>query len=704
MAVRSCPIQPASVSCRSNLFARSGLAWQSKPPEGNQSIASGRWHLVSQPVGPYERAVFAWSQNCLMSLPDGWHGAGIIHESGQAWVYQVRRRDDSEDGPLFALKRLKNPSRRERFAREVAAMERLRRDRGVAVPDVIERDLHAERPWFVMPWYGGGSLEQAVDDARYRTDELGGVTLLIELAQVIADVHAAGLAHRDVKPSNVLFGESGLVLADFGLCLDIEDDQLRLTDAHEAIGSRLYIAPENEAGINQEVDQRPADAYAFGKLAWAVLAGRRPLPRETVLERENSLAVLLNEPRLAAVDGLLRDLLSRDPRARLVDWELVLRDLRAVERQLAGRDEESGRPSVSDRARSIARRVAQLPQVEAAVTASDDLRHREEWSRRAVTAMHETARIADAALIDLTRELGDLLTLTVTSGGAPSRNQLAKSRIADLSLEAAQLLPGSDHTGAAACFVIHSPRGIPAFATLVVRTWLSMEAGQVWVNRLPMVTKANEPDAVATFLAPALATRAGPYPPYRQATINEAVRVIEETARLFVTLCEHYLDIIDRGGDPANPREWEGREIVPAEAAQAEEADRGDTQPPDLRSFEVIPTAVQLKGTEVSITCRARIVDDAAGVAGVGFTSSPSQARFRSPSGQFADVMFNETQRIAGDALDGVYEDSFVLSPRAERGFWIVESVLVVDQVGNARRYSTVDLRDRGMPTRLEVR
>lgn len=582
-------------------------------------------------------------------------------------------------------------------------MERLRRDRGVAVPDVIERDLDEERPWFVMPWYDGGSLEEAVSDARYRTDPLGGLAALIELAQIIADVHAAGLAHRDVKPSNVLFGQSGLVLADFGLCLDIEDDQVRLTDAHEAVGSRLYIAPENEAGINHEVDQRPADAYAFGKLAWAVLAGRQPLPRETVLEREHSLAVLLDEPRLAAVDGLLRDVLIRDPRVRLVDWEVVLRDLRAVGLQLAGR-EESARPSVSDRARAIARRVAHLPQVEAEVTASDDLRHREGWSRRAMTAMREKGRIVEPALIDLTRELGELLTLTITSGGAPRRDQLTESGITHSTVDGTQLLPGVDDSSAAVCFVIHSPRGIRAFPTFVVRTWLSMEAEQVWVNRMPMVTKANEPERVATFLPPALASRAGPSPPYRQATIDEAVRVVDETARLFVTLCEHYLDIIDRGGDPANPVEWEEREIIPAEAVQGEEADRGDTQPPDLRSFEVIPTAVQLGGTEVAITCRARIVDDAAGVAGVGFTSSPSQARFRSPSGQIKDVSFNEAQRISGAALDGVYEDSFVLSPSAERGFWIVEYVLVVDQVGNTRRYSASDLADRGMPNRLEVR
>ena len=139
-------------------------------------------------------------------------------------------------------------------------MQRLRVDHSVAVPEIVDRDIGVQQPWFVMPWYGDGSLEDAVRDGRFRSDPIGGLSVLIELAEILADVHAAGLAHRDVKPSNILIGPSGLVLSDFGLCLELDDDGTRLTDTDEAVGSRHYIAPENEAGINFEVDQRPADA------------------------------------------------------------------------------------------------------------------------------------------------------------------------------------------------------------------------------------------------------------------------------------------------------------------------------------------------------------------------------------------------------------------------------------------------------------
>ncbi len=183
-----------------------------------------------------------------------------------------------------ALKRLKNPNRRERFTREVRTMERLVLEHNVAVPPIVARDLEVDRPWFVMPWYPRGSLEEAVTDARFSSDASGGIKVVVELAEILRDVHAAGVAHRDLKPANVLVGESGLVLTDFGLCLEVDDDEERLTDHREAVGSRLYVAPENEAGINAAIDQRPADFYAFGKVAWAVLGSRQPLPREAILD------------------------------------------------------------------------------------------------------------------------------------------------------------------------------------------------------------------------------------------------------------------------------------------------------------------------------------------------------------------------------------------------------------------------------------
>jgi aminoglycoside phosphotransferase len=89
-------------------------------------------------------------------LPNGWHATGLQIESGQAWLSQVRR--EGQDEGLFALKRLKNPTRAARFAREANTMIALR-GRGVSVPQIVDSDLQADRPWFAMHWFADGSLE-----------------------------------------------------------------------------------------------------------------------------------------------------------------------------------------------------------------------------------------------------------------------------------------------------------------------------------------------------------------------------------------------------------------------------------------------------------------------------------------------------------------------------------------------------------------
>src|SRR6266508_1260725 len=85
-----------------------------------------------------------------MPLPGGWKSTSPSWsaESGQAWVYKVQR---SDLGGKFALKRLKNPARRDRFIREVKEMRRLR-DAGVeSIPEIVESDLEDDRPWFDSP-------------------------------------------------------------------------------------------------------------------------------------------------------------------------------------------------------------------------------------------------------------------------------------------------------------------------------------------------------------------------------------------------------------------------------------------------------------------------------------------------------------------------------------------------------------------------
>ena len=352
-----------------------------------------------------------------MSLPTGWRFEGTQIESGQANVYCASH-------PQFefrcALKRLKNPSRAERFAREVRVMTDLAQA-GAAVPTVVASDLNADKPWYAMRWFDDGSMEGWLTGGA-RNLLLLDVRHVTTLARAIADVHAHGVAHRDLKPANVLIDGDQLLLTDFGLCLQVDDDH-RVTDTLEAVGSRLYIAPENESGIREELDQRPADFHAFGKICWSVLLHRQPLARELASEPENSLVRLLEDARVAPLDALVRDLLVRDPRARLHDWDVVLRELASVTSVLSGIEPTRVRTPHSTVV-DAARRLRDLPLVAHADERQKERDRADAWKASLRMEMLTAARLLEVAVADLHEALYGMLTIAATTGGASELDTL----------------------------------------------------------------------------------------------------------------------------------------------------------------------------------------------------------------------------------------------------------------------------------------
>jgi len=100
--------------------------------------------------------------------------------------------------------------------------------------------------------------------------------ILSEIAAGLGEAHKLQIIHRDLKPSNVILNDKRLKILDFGVA-KIGDD-VRLTQTGFAVGSPLYMSPEQLQGLG--IDGR-SDLYALGILGFALLAGYEPFHGET---------------------------------------------------------------------------------------------------------------------------------------------------------------------------------------------------------------------------------------------------------------------------------------------------------------------------------------------------------------------------------------------------------------------------------------
>ena len=138
--------------------------------------------------------------------------------------------------------------------------------------------------YYVMEYLDGPTLEELVRRAGPLPPGRV-VYLLRQLCGALAEAHAAGLVHRDLKPGNVIVATLGgqrdvAKLLDFGLVQDLSADaEGRLTRTGTVLGTPDYMSPEQAAG-ESAVDAH-SDVYGLGAVAFFALTGRPPFQGKT---------------------------------------------------------------------------------------------------------------------------------------------------------------------------------------------------------------------------------------------------------------------------------------------------------------------------------------------------------------------------------------------------------------------------------------
>ncbi len=165
----------------------------------------------------------------------------------------------------------------ERFAREVKLAARLQQ---ANIVPLLSAGIADGVPWYTMPFVRGESLRASLAQAHLATVPEA-VGILRDVARALAYAHAEGVVHRDIKPENILLSGGAAVVTDFGIAKAIRDSRTidgtghaTLTHVGGSIGTPAYMAPEQAAG-DPDTDHR-ADLYAWGVVAWELLAGTHP--------------------------------------------------------------------------------------------------------------------------------------------------------------------------------------------------------------------------------------------------------------------------------------------------------------------------------------------------------------------------------------------------------------------------------------------
>jgi hypothetical protein len=226
------------------------------------------------------------------STVTAWLGAG-----GNGTVYAAT----DSDGKLVAVKVLKmtdNEEQIDRFEQEYRKMQQLTH-RGIVQVLAFSVDMLAPEAgaseeayaWFAMEYANRGTLG---DRAASRKPEPGQpipwdnpdhrLAIIAEfraVAAAVAHLHANGLIHRDIKPTNVLVMEDGsLRLADFGLAKSLDPSEYtRKVSPHSmsgvGLGTQHYMAPEQDQGDKAKIG-KPTDVYALCVVLAELALGERP--------------------------------------------------------------------------------------------------------------------------------------------------------------------------------------------------------------------------------------------------------------------------------------------------------------------------------------------------------------------------------------------------------------------------------------------
>ena len=189
---------------------------------------------------------------------------------------------------------------RVRFGREVAAARRVS---GLFTALVVDADVDGPLPWLAIAYVAGPSLSEAVTGYGPMSVP-SALALAAGLAEGLSAIHAAGVVHCDLKPSNVLLSQDGPRVIDFGISRAAE--AVSVTGAGLVVGSPGFMSPEQAMG--EEIGP-PSDIFSLGAVLTFAATGEGPFGAGS--SPELAYRLVYSPPSLGQLPAQLRPLVER---------------------------------------------------------------------------------------------------------------------------------------------------------------------------------------------------------------------------------------------------------------------------------------------------------------------------------------------------------------------------------------------------------
>ncbi len=324
----------------------------------------------------------------------------ITAKLGAGGMGEVYRARDTKLGRDVALKVLPeklagDPERRRRFEREARTVAALKHPNIVTIYSVEEA---GGRHFITMELVEGQTLSALIARGPIVLERFFDVS--IPLADAVSSAHVQNITHRDLKPTNIMIEDSGMLkVLDFGLAklLDPTADAERSrtlvgtksdTAVGQIMGTAAYMSPEQAEG--KPVDHR-SDIFSLGIIFYEMATGERPFKGDTQISTISS--ILKDHPRHISevnqtlprhLGRIVNHCLEKDPEKRFQTTKDIRNEMEELKREIDSGELATEVSGISSNARSTTG-AAHVSSTPAASSTSDGARPRRPISRRWLT-------------------------------------------------------------------------------------------------------------------------------------------------------------------------------------------------------------------------------------------------------------------------------------------------------------------------------